>query len=100
MPKIKSRTDLYICVAPGADVAKIYQIADELKDKEINVTVDISGRKLSDQLKSLDKRRIPFVTTIGSEELEKKVFVIRNVETRKEKSGGIDEIVSVIRDNS
>ena len=81
-------------------MAKIYQIADELKDKEINVTVDISGRKLSDQLKSLDKRRIPFVTTIGSEELEKKVFVIRNVETRKEKSGGIDEIVSVIRDNS
>ncbi len=100
LPKINSNTDLYVCVAPGADIAKIYKIVDELRNKKINVTVDISGRKLGDQLKSLDRRRIPFVTTIGSEELEKGVFVIRNVETREEKSGSIDEIVSVIRSNS
>jgi histidyl-tRNA synthetase len=96
LPKINSTTDVYICIAPETPVGEVYKIAEKLRDEHIDTAVDISGRKLGDQLKSLDKRRIPFVTTIGSEELKNKTFTIRNTETREEKSGSIEEIVKII----
>ena len=96
MPKIDSTTHLYICVAPETDIQEVYKIAGALREKKINVAIDISGKKLSDQLKSLDKRNIPYVLTVGSEELKTQKFTIRNTETREEKSGGLDEIAKIL----
>jgi len=96
LPKIKTATSLYICVAPDTDVEEVYKVARNLREKGLNVAVDISGKKLSDQLKTLSKRNIPFVITIGSEELKTQKFTVRNTETREEKSGSIDEIVKII----
>ena len=97
LPKIDSTTDLYICVASNTQISEVYKIAETLRENKINVSVDISGKKLGDQLKSLDKRQIPFVITIGSEELKSKNFTIRNTETREEKSGSIDEIIKFLK---
>jgi len=96
LPKIDSTTDVYICVVPGTKMDEVYKVAEILKDNRINTAVDISGKKLSDQLKSLDKRKIPYVLTVGSEELKNKNFTVRNTETREEKSGSIEEIVKII----
>jgi histidyl-tRNA synthetase len=97
LPKINATTDLYVCLAPDTKIEEVYKVAETLREKGINVAVDISGKKLADQLKSLDKRNIPFVTTIGSQELESKNFTVRNTETREEKMGTIDEIISFLR---
>ncbi len=97
LPKITSTTNLYICIAPDTEVEKVYQIARTLRESGINVAVDISGKKLADQLKSLDKRKIPFVITIGPEELKSQNFTIRNTETREEKSGNISEIIDFLK---
>lgn len=100
LPKLDLATDLYICVPPETKMEEVYKVAAALREKGVNVAVDISGKKLSDQLKSLDKRKIPFVATIGSEELKTQKFTVRNTETREEKSGDISEIIRVIRVNS
>lgn len=100
LPKLSPKTDLYICVAPETELETVYDLARQLREGGVRVAVDISGRKLSDQLKSLDKRKIPFVLTVGSEELKNQKFVIRNTETREEKSGTIEEIIRVIRSDS
>jgi histidyl-tRNA synthetase len=71
-----------------------------LREKGINIAIDISGKKLGDQLKSLDKRKIPYVITIGSEELKNKNFTLRNTETREEKSGSLEEIIKFIKNIS
>lgn len=97
LPKINSTTSLYICVPPETPMAEVYKIAGDFREKGVNIAVDISGRKLSDQLKSLDKRDIPFVTTIGSEELKSRKFTVRNTETREEKSGDIEEITNFLK---
>jgi histidyl-tRNA synthetase len=67
-----------------------------LREENVNVAVDISGKKLADQLKSLDKRNIPFVMTVGSEEIKNQKFTVRNTETREEKSGSLDEIIKQV----
>jgi histidyl-tRNA synthetase len=100
LPKINSTTDVCICIAPNTEADEVYKVAEELRENGINVAVDISGRKLGDQLKSLDKRNIPFVATIGSEELKNKNFTLRNTETREEKSGNLSEIISFLKNIS
>jgi histidyl-tRNA synthetase len=97
LPKIDSTTDVYICVVPETKMGEVYKIAETFRKNKINTAVDISGKKLSDQLRSLDKRDIPFVMTIGSEELKSQKFTIRNTETRGEKSGNIEEIVNLLK---
>jgi len=97
LPKIDSTTDVYICVVPETKMGEVYKIAETFRKNKINTAIDISGKKLSDQLRSLDKRDIPFVMTIGSEELKSQKFTIRNTETRGEKSGNIEEIVNLLK---
>ena len=95
MPVIQSPTDLYICVAPETDIEAVYRVAQNLREGGVRVAVDISGKKLADQLKSLDKRSVPFVMTIGSEELSNQNFTVRNTVTREEKSGSLADIAKI-----
>jgi histidyl-tRNA synthetase len=97
LPKISTCTDLYICVAPETNIEEVYKTGNELRAQGINLAIDITGRKLADQLKSLDKRKIPYVITIGPEELKNQKFVIRNTETREEKNGTIEEIKNFLK---
>lgn len=97
LPKIPSTTSLYVCVAPETDINEVYKLTDKMRESGINVAVDISGRKLSDQLKSLDKRNVPFVMTIGPDELKSGNLTVRNTETREEKSGSVDDIINFLK---
>ncbi|MEK7117124.1 MAG: histidine--tRNA ligase [Patescibacteria group bacterium] len=97
LPKINSTTDLYICVASDTRMEEVYRVAESFRENGVRVAVDISGKKLADQLKSLGKRKIPFVMAVGPEELKSKKFTIRNTETREEKSGNIDDIINFLK---
>lgn len=97
LPQINSSADLYICVVPETPLAEVNKVADNFRNKEINVAVDISGRKLSDQFRSLDKRNIPFVVTVGKDEIEKNTFALRNTKTREENKGSCEELAEIIK---
>ena len=98
LPEISSSTDLYIAVAPETDLAEVYKVADTFREKGINVAVDIGDKKLADQLKSLEKNKVPFVVTIGPTEIETKQFTLRNTKTREEKTGSIEEVSRLLMD--
>jgi len=97
LPEISSSTDLYIAVAPETDLAEVYKVADTFREKGINVAVDISDKKLADQLKSLEKTKVPFVMTVGATEIKSQRFVLRDTNTREEKIGSIEEIAGMIK---
>lgn len=100
MPILTSTTQLYICVVADTDMREVYKLGDTFRASDLNVTVDISGKKLADQLKSLDKRKIPYVLTVGAEELKNQNFTIRNTKTREEKTGSVEELIVFIRSHS
>jgi len=95
MPEIDSTTDLFICVVPETNIEEVYKIAQNLRENSVRVAVDISGKKLPDQLKSLDKRKIPFVMTVGEEEIKNQTFTVRNTKTREEKNGNLEEVIKL-----
>ena len=96
LPEINSTASLCICVVSNTDIEEIYKIAKTFREGGVNVAIDISGKKLPDQLKSLDKRHIPFVMTVGEEEIKNQNFTVRNTETREEKSGSVGDIVKFL----
>jgi histidyl-tRNA synthetase len=96
-PKLPSATDVWLAVAPGTSLSEIYKIANKLRENGVKVGIDISGRKLGDQIASAEKRKIRFVAVVGNDELKSGVYKIRNMETREEKSGPIEEIIKCVK---
>ena len=97
VPVGSSIIDLWLAVTPEIDMREIYLLAQKLRSYGIKVAIDISGKKLSDQLKLLEKRKTKFVIVVGSLELSSGNFVLRNVETREEKKVSLEEIIECVK---
>ncbi len=97
LPEITSTTDLWLAVAPETDMQKVYNLAQKLREAGVKVGVDISGKKLSDQLKLMEKRKILFVIVVGESELASQKFVLRNTQTREEKEVNLQEIPAMLK---
>ncbi len=96
-PEINPGVDLWLAVAQGTDYKRVYDMADNLRRAGVRVAVDISDKKLPDQLKSLDKRRVAFVAVVGSAEIASKRLVLRNTKTREEKQVSLEEIPQCVK---
>jgi histidyl-tRNA synthetase len=92
LPEYQPTTTLYICAVTPEDIPAAQELAHELRGQDISVAVDLSGKKLGDQYKVADKKKIPFVLTIGSEEKSIGIFKIKNLATGEESPVERDQI--------
>lgn len=97
LPKIKSTSELYICVMSENQINYAQNLAQKIRNDGINVTVDYSGKKTGDQIKYADKNKIPFVIVIGEEEVKTGKLKIKELETGKEIIVSEEEIVNIIK---
>jgi histidyl-tRNA synthetase len=94
LPALKPETDLYVALAGDIDAG---QAVAELRAKGLNVAVDLSGRKLGDQLKTADKKGLEHVLIIGEDELKTRKFKLKNLATGDEQSVTADDLVKIIK---
>jgi len=92
LPKFESKTDAYVCVV-GAYQKGANYLAKALRESGLNIEVDISDRKLDKQIKTADKKKIPYVIIVGEEEIAKSEYVIKNLETGAELRTSIDDLI-------
>ena len=85
LPISKSATQLYICTI-GEVSEYANELADKLRKENINVAINITDKKIGDQIKYADKNKIPFITVIGEEETKTKILKIKNLASGEEKS--------------
>jgi histidyl-tRNA synthetase len=97
LPKPKLETDLYV-VLIGDVHAPAQQVVQDLREMGLNVAVDISGRAADKQIKSADKKGIPYVLFIGNDELKDEQFKLKNLATSKEETHSLQRIVSIVKD--
>jgi histidyl-tRNA synthetase len=81
MPALKPETDVYVARIGEVDASKVVA---ELRKQGLNVAVDLSGKKIGDQLKTADKKGIEQVAIIGEEELKAGKINLKNLKTGKE----------------
>lgn len=94
LPEYKNKTTLYICTVDESAKNEAMTLANKLREKGINTAIDLSGKKLGDQIKLADKHKIPFVLVLGEDEIKSGVYKVKNLSTGEEKTGNLDEIVS------
>jgi histidyl-tRNA synthetase len=98
LPKISSAVQIWLAAAPDTDFNEIYKLAAELREKNINVGVDVSGKKVGDQIAGAEKRGIPLVLVVGKDELESGNFKIKRLADRTEKEVKRESLAGLIRE--
>lgn len=83
-PKTRAPADIAICVVGSENTAYALEIAKTLRSKNIRVLVDLSGKKLGDQIKNVDKRGIPKFIALGEEEVKTGKLKVKILATGKE----------------
>jgi histidyl-tRNA synthetase len=97
VPDLAPETDVYVVLAGDVFERAQKQIAN-LRGMGVNVAVDLSSRKLGDQIKSADKRGLTYVLVIGENELNAEQFTLKNLKTGEEEKHGLERIVSIVKD--
>lgn len=97
LPKLKTNTDVYIIL-----LGNVYEQAlkpiELLRDMELNVAVDSTGRKLDKQLKSADKLGIRYVIFIGEQELLLEQYKLKDLKTGVEENHSLERLASMVKD--
>lgn len=68
------------------------EVAQKIREKNIRVAVDFSGRKVGDQIKSADRRKIPYIIVIGEEEMKSGEFKLKNLATGDEQVHTVETV--------
>ena len=97
LPELASATDVYMVVLPGAERGAD-ELARKLRAENINVEVDISGKKADRQLKTAIKKQIGYVLFIGSTEIESEIYPLKNTKNGDEEKVSFERMVTVLSD--
>ena len=69
--------DLFII--PMSTNIESLKIASSLREKGVKVLIEMNGRKLKKSLEFANKKKIPYVIVLGSDEVKKKVITIKDM---------------------
>ncbi len=96
LPKYKPTADLYIARADGATQKEIDILAASLRSKGLNVAVDITDKKVGDQIKKASKDSIPFSIVVGESEIASKQYKLKDMHSEKTSEVSEEELIKHI----
>src|SRR3989344_1502845 len=98
-------TDILFEKKETESIAKIYlipvnkelalnalSIAQKIRELEINVEMDLTGKGISKNLTYASKKKIPFTVIIGEDELKNNEIKLKNMKTGKESAVKLNEL--------
>ncbi|TAL49255.1 histidine--tRNA ligase [Patescibacteria group bacterium] len=100
LPEYHAGAALYLCRAGDTAYEELVRFADRLRKAGLGVTLDLSGKKVGDQIKIADRLRISFVLCFGEEEIKSKKYRVKNLKSGEEKILREEEISEFIRSYS
>ncbi len=97
LPAYTPKIDLAICTLGEHAINFAMNLAQELRTQGVDVAVDVTERKVGDQIKWAIKQSIPYILCIGDDEIKDKKFIIKELETKKETvTKNAEEIVAFL----
>ncbi len=97
LPPVRSDTDLYVVIV-GQSYAPAQRAIQEMRDMGLNVSVDISGRKIDKQIQTAVKKNINYAIFIGQKELDEEQFELKNLVTGVSERHSLARIASIVKD--
>lgn len=90
---------LFVNFGP-TEQAYCLQIAARLRENGINCELYPDAAKMKKQFEYADRKKIPFVCTIGSQEIEKGVFGIKDLRTGEQLHLNAEELIHFIKEKT
>lgn len=91
-PKLPETPRVFVASATADVLSKTWEVVAKLRHIGVATDFDLKGRSLEKQLEYADSMRIPYVVIVGRKELERGLVKLRDMQSRKEKETGIDDI--------
>ncbi len=92
IPAYAPATELMLCVVDESAMPHAQRLAQDLRREDITVAVNISGKRIGDQVRQADKMKIPFVIAIGTQERDSGRYTIKNLASGAETTLAADRI--------
>ena len=99
IPDYVSSTDLSICTLDQKFTGEANKLAGVLRDSGLNISVNLSSKKVGDQISSADKNSIPFILCIGENEISSGKYKVKNLKSGEEKELSSAEIFEFVKKN-
>jgi histidyl-tRNA synthetase len=97
LPKLESTTDVYVIVL-GNVHADAQRLAAKLREENVNVAVDITGRKLDKQIKTAVKLKVPYMLFVGEQEVKDELYRLKDIAKEHEQKLGFERLVTTVED--
>lgn len=85
MPEYKNKTKLYICNFGDESIEYSQKLANKLRNIGIQTEVDLTNKKIGQQITSADKKHIEHIICIGENEIKTGRYKLKNIKTKEEK---------------
>ena len=86
-------------VIPMEEDIMALMLANELRDNNIKVSVEMNKRKIKKSFEYADKSNIKYVIVVGSEEVKSNKYTLKNMETGTQLKLSTEEIIDIIKSN-
>lgn len=90
------KTKLFICTVDTADIPGAQKLAARLRERGLTVAVNLTGKKVGEQIKYAEKHGIPCLVCVGSNEFKTGSYVVKHLPTREEKAATEEKIKDVV----
>lgn len=97
MPAVTTAPELYIGTVSSEDIIEAQRYAEKLREKGVRTFVNLTDKKMGDQIRDAVRRSIPFFTAFGKDEAKTKKVRVKELSSGKEKKVSLKEIAKVIK---
>lgn len=88
----RSTTDVSLLCIDESVVAHAEKVANELREKGVNVAINASFKKIGDQIKHAERTGIPYIIAIGEDEVKTGNYTLKNIVSGEKEEGKIADL--------
>ena len=96
--KMKKISDIDVYIVPMNNNITALKIANELRQKDIKVEIEMNNLKLKKALSSANETQIPLVIILGENELKENKFIIKDMRNNFQITEDIDDFIDTIQE--
>ena len=96
LPKASAPADLALLIVGEQNTPYALELAQLLRSKGVRVSVNLSHKKLGDQIAAADKASIPYIIAIGDEEVKSGKLRLKNLASKEETLVEEAEIAGIV----
>ncbi len=93
-PKLNPSPKVFVVAVNAEMRRKVWEIAYALRSAHIETDFDLKGRSLQNQLQYADSMNVRYAVIVGPKEVEKGLLTLREMESRKEESLSMEQLIA------